>query len=66
MTLRLLSYVLLLHIWMLISVSARERIVKKKAHAQEFITYELAFELFILQSRSDELVLSAFQRHRHS
>ena len=64
MTLRLLSYVLLLHIWMLISVSAR--IVKKKAHAQEFITYELAFELFILQSRSDELVLSAFQRHRHS
>ena len=38
----------------------------KKAHAQEFITYELAFEFFILQSRSDELVLSALQRHHHN
>jgi hypothetical protein len=32
------------------------------AHAQEFITYELAFELFVMQSRSDELILSARER----
>jgi hypothetical protein len=38
----------------------------EKAHGQEFITYELAFELFVLQSRSDEFVLSALERYHHN
>lgn len=38
----------------------------EKVHRQEFITYELAFELFVLQSRSDEFILSALERYHHN
>jgi hypothetical protein len=37
----------------------------KMAHAQKFITYELAFELFVMQSRSDELILSESAHERY-